>query len=79
MARSAPTPRGGRVDIGVVDGVPAFLDLQTAFGTVRNSLAASSEPQPDEDSVEVRARTAFGDITISRAVVGDAKAKRTQA
>jgi hypothetical protein len=67
----ADTARG-RVDIGVADGVPAFLDLQTGFGTVRNSLAASSEPQPDEDSVEVRARTAFGDITISRALGSEA-------
>ena len=71
----AETARG-TVDIGVVDGVPAFLDLKTQFGNVRNSLAAASEPQPDEDSVEVRARTAFGDITISRAVAGEAKQKR---
>jgi hypothetical protein len=67
----AETARG-RVDIGVVDGVPAFLDLKTQFGNVRNNLDAAPQPEPDEDSVEVRARTSFGDITISRSLPGAA-------
>jgi len=65
-AISAETARG-RVDIGVANGVPAYLDLKTQFGNVRSNLEATAQPQPGEDSVEVRARTAFGDITISRA------------
>jgi hypothetical protein len=66
----------GRVDIGVVEGVAAFLDLKTQFGNVRSGLDASPEPQAGEDSVEVRARTSLGDITISRARVADAGRKK---
>jgi hypothetical protein len=56
----------GRVEIGVADGVAAWLDLQTSFGRVTNSLEDAAQPAAGEDTVEVRARTAFGDITISR-------------
>jgi DUF4097 and DUF4098 domain-containing protein YvlB len=61
----AETSRG-RVEIGVLDGVAAWLDLKTQFGKVRNNLDASTEPEPGEDTVEVRARTSFGDITVDR-------------
>jgi len=57
----------GKVDIGVHDGVAAWLDLDTSFGNVRSELTASERPEPGEDAVEVVARTAFGDITIRRA------------
>ncbi len=63
----AETARG-TVDVGIRDGVAAWLDLQTGFGTVSNELAAAGAPAPDEASVDVRARTAFGDITIRRAL-----------
>jgi Putative adhesin len=62
----------GKVEIGIRDGVAAWLDLDTRFGKVRNDLDAAERPEPDEDSVEVRARTAFGDITIHRAFANDA-------
>jgi len=61
----AETARG-RVDIGIADGVAAWLDLKTSFGNVHNSLDAATQPAADEDSVEVLARTAFGDITVRR-------------
>ena len=61
----------GKVDIGVRPGVAAWLDLHTGFGHVRNLLDASQQPGPSEDTVEVRARSSFGDITIRRADVGD--------
>jgi hypothetical protein len=64
----AETARGA-VDVGIRAGVAAWLDLNTAFGTVRNDLDAAGRPGPGEDAVDVRARTAFGDITIRRAVV----------
>ena len=54
----------GQVDIGVADGIAAWLDLDTRFGTVRNELDAVERPGPHEDSIEVRAHTSFGDITI---------------
>lgn len=56
----------GRVEIGVADGVAAWLDLQTEFGRVTNSLDDAARPVAGEETVEVRARTAFGDITINR-------------
>lgn len=56
----------GKVEVGVSDGVAAWLDVNTHFGTVRNELDAAGPPQPGEATVEVRARTAFGDIIIGR-------------
>ena len=56
----------GKLNIGVRDGVAAWLDLHTGFGTVHNRLAAADGPGAGEDTVEVRARTAYGDITVSR-------------
>jgi hypothetical protein len=58
----------GRLDIGIRQGVAAWLDLDTKFGKVHNDLEATTRPQPGEQSVEVRARSSFGDITIHRAV-----------
>jgi hypothetical protein len=57
----------GKVEVGVHRGVAALLDLETSFGKVVNDLDASGSPQPGEPSVEVRARTGFGDIRIFRA------------
>jgi hypothetical protein len=56
----------GRIEVGVRDGVAAWLDLNTRFGNVRSDLDATRGPEPGEDTVEVRASTSFGDITISR-------------
>jgi putative adhesin len=56
----------GKVDIGVREGVPAWLDLDTGFGTVHSDLDAAERPAAGEETVEVRARSAFGDITIRR-------------
>ena len=57
----------GRVDVGIRDGVAAWLDLNTSFGTVHNNLDATDRPAAGEDTVELKAQTAYGDITISRA------------
>lgn len=56
----------GKVDIGVGDGVAAWLELKTSFGNVRNELEATDGPASGEDAVEVRARTGYGDITVHR-------------
>jgi Toastrack DUF4097 len=61
----------GKVEIGIRDGAAAWLDLNTRYGTVRNDLDAAERPGPGEDAVEVRARTAFGDITIHRSSAND--------
>lgn len=57
----------GGVDVGVRDGVPAWLDLHTRFGTVLQDLEATEQPGADEAAVEIRARTSYGDITVRRA------------
>jgi hypothetical protein len=56
----------GKVEVGIRDGVAAWLDLSTRYGTVRNNLDTADRPGVGEDAVEVRARTAFGAITIHR-------------
>jgi hypothetical protein len=57
----------GKVEIGVRRGVAALLDLETSWGKVLNGLDASGPPQPGQPSVEVRARTSFGDVRLFRA------------
>ena len=42
-------------------------DVGTRFGSVRNSLEIADGPDPSEGTVEVRARSSFGDIVIHRA------------
>ena len=61
----------GKVEIGIRDGVAAWLDLNTRYGNVHNDLDPGQHPGPGEDAVEVRARTSFGDITINRSVAND--------
>jgi hypothetical protein len=61
----------GKVEVGVRRGVAALLDLETSWGKVLNGLDASGPPQPGEPSVEVRARTSFGDIRVFRAAGPD--------
>src|SRR5579859_5425572 len=60
----------GTVDVAVRAGVAAWLDLHTGFGHVHNLLDAGSGPGPSEETVEVRARSSFGEITIRRAGIG---------
>jgi hypothetical protein len=63
----------GKVDIGILDGVAAWLDLNTRFGNVQNDLDAAERPEPGEDAVEVRARTSYGNITIHRSFANDTR------
>jgi Toastrack DUF4097 len=57
----------GTVEVGVRDGVAAWLDLDTKFGTVQNDLGVTRRPEAHEDAVEVHAHTSMGDITVHRA------------
>jgi DUF4097 and DUF4098 domain-containing protein YvlB len=57
----------GQMFIGVKKGVPAWLDLSSKLGHVRNELEGDSAPKSTEETVSVRARTQGGDITVSRA------------
>jgi len=60
----------GSVEVGIRNGVPAWLDLHTGFGNVQNDLDAAERPERGEDAVEVRARTSYGDIRIGRSSAG---------
>ncbi len=57
----------GKVEVGIRDGVAAWLDLSTRFGNVQSDLDAVEHPQAGDNAVEVRARSSFGDITIRHA------------
>lgn len=55
----------GDILVGVADTTTARLELNTKFGRVRNTIA-DRVPQPRE-TVDVRARTSFGDIIVRSA------------
>ncbi|MDI2127835.1 DUF4097 family beta strand repeat-containing protein [Yinghuangia seranimata] len=57
----------GQVSVGIREGSSAWLDLNTTLGGVRNSLTEAASPEKSAETVEVRARTQFGDIVIWRA------------
>jgi len=62
----------GAIGIGLPAGLTAWLDLDTSFGNIRNAIEEAGHPGPAEAPVKVRARTSFGDITISRSGAGGA-------
>ncbi|MFF2962103.1 DUF4097 domain-containing protein [Streptomyces sp. NPDC057963] len=59
----------GAIEVGVREGTAAWLDVRSGSGQVRNTLAASETPGESEDTVEVRARTRYGNIDVRRAKV----------
>jgi hypothetical protein len=62
----------GQIEVGVLDGVAAWLDLHTKFGNVHNGLDDAERPEAGMGTVEVRASTSFGDIAINRSLSTDA-------
>jgi DUF4097 and DUF4098 domain-containing protein YvlB len=56
----------GALEIGVREGTAAWLDVVSKKGVVRSSLEAADDPAPTERSVEIRARSVWGDILIRR-------------
>ena len=56
----------GELEVGIREGTAALLDVRSQFGSVRSSLAATDGPEASDQTVEVRARTSFGDIVIHR-------------
>ena len=57
----------GDLEVGIHEGTAAWLDVNTKYGTVRNALGSSAGPADSDETVEVHARTAVGDIIIRRA------------
>ena len=59
--------RLGEIEVGIRAGTAARLDVHTQFGRVHNQLDVTDGPGPSDQTVEVRARTSYGDIVIRRA------------
>ncbi|MES4901474.1 MULTISPECIES: DUF4097 family beta strand repeat-containing protein [unclassified Streptomyces] len=57
----------GSIEVGVREGTAAWIDASAGSGQVRNTLTASETPEKVEETVEVRARTRYGNIDILRA------------
>ena len=68
VARGAAVAQSafGEIEVGIRDGVAAWLYLNTKFGEVHNDLDDSGSPGAGEGTVEVHATTSFGDIAIHR-------------
>ncbi len=56
----------GEIETGIRSGTAARLDVHTQFGRVRNQMDAAEHPEPSDETVELRARTSYGDIVIHR-------------
>jgi hypothetical protein len=56
----------GDLEVGIAEGTAAWLQLDTGFGQVRNQLSETARPAESDETVEVRARTSYGDITVRR-------------
>jgi len=56
----------GELEIGIREGTAAWIDAKTGFGQVRNLLTPVDEPDHSTETVQVRARTSFGDVLITR-------------
>jgi Putative adhesin len=59
----------GQIEIGLLDGVAAWLDLSTSLGRVNNGLEDTGRPSADEQTTQIRAHTAVGDINVRRVPV----------
>ncbi|MCA1676624.1 MAG: DUF4097 domain-containing protein, partial [Actinobacteria bacterium] len=56
----------GEIEIGIHAGTAARLDVSTQFGRVHNHLDTAEGPEPSDATIEVHARTSYGDIVIRR-------------
>lgn len=56
----------GDLEIGIREGTAAWLDVSSRHGNVRNSLESTGAPISGHQTVEVTARTPYGDIVIGR-------------
>lgn len=56
----------GGLEAGIRSGTAAWVDATTRFGRVHNTLDTADGPEGSKATVEIRAHTAFGDITIHR-------------
>ncbi|MQA02819.1 MAG: DUF4097 family beta strand repeat protein [Streptosporangiales bacterium] len=57
----------GDLEVGIAAGTAAWLDVSSKYGVVRSALDATGEPPADGETVEIRARTQYGDVIVRRA------------
>jgi hypothetical protein len=57
----------GELEVGIPEGVAAWLDLGSRYGTVRNDLESTDGPGGATSTVEVRAHTGVGHVIVRRA------------
>ncbi len=57
----------GDLHVGVADGTPVWLDVNTLTGSVSSALSGGEPPDDGETAVELRVNTVSGDITLARA------------
>jgi hypothetical protein len=58
--------RLGDIEVGIPEGIVAWLDVDARAGRVHNNLERAAAPAGDAGKVEIRARTAAGNIVIRR-------------
>ena len=56
----------GEIEVGIPAGTAAKLDVSTSFGRIRNQLESTDGPQETDETVDLRARSGYGDIVIRR-------------
>lgn len=56
----------GTIELGIKEGTAAWVDATTKFGRVHSTLAPADDPEQSTETVQVHARTAFGDVLIRR-------------
>ena len=68
VARGSATleTASGGIEIGIKEGTAAWVDASTKFGRVHNTLSPADDPEQSTETVQVHARTAFGDVLITR-------------
>ena len=54
------------IEVGGCNGTAAWLDVLSRYGSVHNARDIAGPPADGDARVEVRARTATGDIVIRR-------------
>lgn len=56
----------GEIEVGIPAGTAAKLDVSTSFGRIRNQLESTDGPQETDETIDLRARSGYGDIVIRR-------------
>jgi hypothetical protein len=57
----------GEIEAGIRQGTAAYLDVYSGAGRITNQLDQAEGPEGADETVEIHARTSFGDILIRRA------------